>query len=99
MEQYGTRSVATMLQRVQCTVVALAAIVAFTAGDASAAPAKKAPAFNVVPILVQSVTVTGGQLMANGIAGSQAFSTPITLTPGAVAPGATCPILNLSLGP
>ena len=99
MEQYGTRRVATILQRVRFITLALAAVVAFTAGDAWAAPAKKAPSFNVVPILIQSVTVTNGQLMANGLAGSQAFSTPITLTPGAIPSGATCPILNLSLGP
>jgi hypothetical protein len=98
MEQYGTRNVATILQRVRFVTVAIAAMVAFTAGDALAAP-KKPTTFNVVPIVIQSVTVTGGRLMANGLAGSTPFSTPITLTPGAVPAGATCPILNLSLGP
>jgi hypothetical protein len=62
--------------------------------------AKKPTTFNVVPILIQSVTVTNGQLTANGIAGTTPFQTPITMTPRAnAAPGATCPILNLSLGP
>jgi hypothetical protein len=99
MEQNGTRSVVSILQRVRLVTVALAALVAFTAADAVAAPAKKGASFNVVPILIQSVTVTDGQLMANGLAGSRAFSTPITLAPGAVPEGATCPILNLTLGP
>ena len=99
MEQYATRSVAAVLQRVRFITVALAALVAFTATNAVAAPAKKGPSFNVVPILIQSVTVTDGQLMANVLAGSKAYSTPITLAPGAIPEGSTCPILNLTLGP
>lgn len=95
MEQYGTRSIG---RRVRLLAVALAAIVAVSASDAMA-QAKKAPTFNMVPILIQSVTVENGQLMANGLVGSTAFQTPITLTPGAVPAGSTCPILNLSLGP
>lgn len=95
MEQYGTRSIG---RRVRLLAVALAAIVAVSATDAMA-QAKKAPTFNMVPILIQSVTVENGQLMANGLVGSTAFQTPITLTPGAVPAGSTCPILNLSLGP
>ena len=95
MEQYGTRSIG---RRVRFLAVALAATLAVSATDASA-QAKKATAFNMVPILIQSVTVENGQLMANGLVGSSAFQTPITLTPGAVPQGATCPILNLSLGP
>ena len=94
MEQYGTRSTG----RVRFLGVALAAMLALSATDALA-QAKKATTFNMVPILIQSVTVENGQLMANGLVGSTAFQTPITLTPGAVPEGSTCPILNLSLGP
>ena len=96
MEQYGTRSIG---RRVRFLGVALAALLALSATDALAQPGRRAPTFNVVPILIQSVTVENGQLMANGVAGSTAFQTPITLTPGAIPAGATCPILNLSLGP
>jgi len=96
MEQYGTRSIG---GRVRLLAVALAAMLAVTATDAAAKPAKKPTTFNVVPIVIQSVTVQNGQLMANGLVGTTAFQTPITLTPGALPEGATCPILNLSLGP
>jgi hypothetical protein len=68
-------------------------------GAPAAAPAKKTVPFNVVPMLITSVTVADGQLVANGLAGTQPFQTPITLTPGAVPEGGTCPILDLSLGP
>jgi len=50
-------------------------------------------------MLVTSVTVADGQLVANGLAGTTPFQAPITLTPGAVPAGGTCPILDLSLGP
>jgi hypothetical protein len=82
---------------------ATAALVAVTlmicTGAPIAAPAKKAPAFNVVPMLITSVSVADGQLVANGLAGTLPFQAPITLTPGAVPTGGTCPVLNLSLGP
>jgi len=80
-----------------------AALVALTlmicTGAPAAAPAKKSTSFNVVPMLVTSVTVADGQLVANGLAGTTPFQAPITLTPGAVPAGGTCPILDLSLGP
>ena len=65
----------------------------------TAAPAKKSSPFNVVPMLITSVTVSGGQLVANGLVGTTPFTSPITLIPGAVPEGGTCPILDLSLGP
>lgn len=81
--------------------VALAAVLALSASNAFAqqGKGKKPTTFNVIPITIQSVTVTDGQLMANGLVGTRPFSSPITLTPGAVPDGASCPILNLSLGP
>lgn len=89
-----------MESRVRLFTVALVAMLAVSAPDAFAqqGKGKKPTTVNVLPITIQSVTVTGGQLMANGLVGTTAFSTPITLTPQAV-PGAACPILNLSLGP
>jgi hypothetical protein len=59
--------------------------------------------FDVVPISITSVVVQDGQLIANGLVGTNPFTSPVTLTtqPGnAVSPsGAACPILNLELGP
>jgi uncharacterized membrane protein YeiH len=61
---------------------------------------KKAPrTFNVIPITFSSVTVEAGQLVANGNIGSTPFQLPLILTPGATPAGATCPILDLRLGP
>ena len=60
---------------------------------------KKPVVFNVVPITITSVTVSAGQLVANGLAGSTPFQEVITLTPGPLQQGASCPVLNLSLGP
>lgn len=102
MEWNGSRRVATMLGSLR-VLMALIAMFALSAPHAFAQAnpkAKQPTTFNVVPILIQSVTVTGGQLMANGIAGTTPFQTPITMTPKAnPAADAACPILNLSLGP
>lgn len=84
---------------------AAAALVALTimicTGAPAAAPKKPASPtpFNVLPILITSVTVANGQLVANGLVGTTPFQAPITLTPGAVPDGGTCPVLDLSLGP
>jgi hypothetical protein len=94
---------ATLFGRARLFALALVALIAFSAPDAFAQPTKvkanKSTSFNVVPILITSVTIEGGQLMANGLAGATPFSVPITLTPGETPAGASCPILNLSLGP
>lgn len=60
---------------------------------------KKAGPFNVIPISFTSVTVQDGQLFANGLFGTSPFQVPLILRPGAVPDGATCPILDLQLGP
>ena len=52
-----------------------------------------------MPITISNVTVEGGQLVANGLVGTTPFQAPLTLTPSAAPAGASCPILNLSLGP
>ena len=56
--------------------------------------------FSVVPITITSVApdLATGQLIVSGLAGTTAFTTPLTVTPRQVA-GAACPILDLSLGP
>lgn len=101
MEYYRSWRGSTAVTRVRLFVFALAAMIAVSAPDAFAqqGKGKKPTNFNVLPITIQSVTVTGGQLMANGLVGTTPFQTPITLTPGQTPAGASCPILNLSLGP
>jgi hypothetical protein len=90
-----------MDRRVRLFTLALAAMLSLSVPQAFAqqGKGKKPTTFNVIPITIQSVTVTGGQLMANGLVGTTPFQSPITLTPGAIPEGSTCPILNLSLGP
>ena len=78
--------------------VLAAALLAFSAADAFA-QGKKPTTFNVLPMTITSVTPQGGQLVANGTVGSTAFQLPLVLTPQPPAPGATCPVLDLSLGP
>jgi hypothetical protein len=78
-------------------VLALA-LTTLTAADALAQK-KKATTFNVLPINITSVTPVNGQLVASGTVGSTLFQLPLILTPQALAPGATCPVLDLSLGP
>ena len=102
MDQYRSRHDATLFARVRFVTAALVAMLALTApafAQQGQGKGKTPPTFNVIPITIKSVTVESGQLMANGLVGSNPFSTPITLTPGATPPGASCPILNLSLGP
>jgi len=90
-----------MERRVRLFTLALVAMLSLSVPQAFAqqGQGKKPTTFNVIPIMIQSVTVSGGQLMANGLVGTTPFQTPITLTPGETPEGATCPILNLSLGP
>jgi hypothetical protein len=76
------------------------AVIMITLFASDAFAQRKPPStFNVLPINFTSVTVQGGQLVAAGTIGSTAFQQPLVLTPGALLPGATCPILDLSLGP
>ena len=78
--------------------VLAAALLAFSAADAFA-QRKKPTTFNVLPMTITSVTPQGGQLVANGTVGSTSFQLPLVLTPQPLAPGATCPVLDLSVGP
>jgi hypothetical protein len=77
--------------------VVLASALAVTASDASAQGRRPPQNFSVLPVTITGVTVQNGQLLANGLIGSQAFQTPLTI--GAQQTGAACPILDLSLGP
>ena len=85
-------------RKTTAALVALTLMLVF-AGAPAAAPKKPATPFNVLPMLITSVGVANGQLVANGLVGSTPFQAPITLTPGAIPEGGTCPVLNLSLGP
>jgi hypothetical protein len=91
------------LRRLYTVALAFLLSLAFTAPGASAqgkGQGKNPQAFNVLPITITSVVPQGGQLVANGIIGTTPFQIPLTLTaetnPSALA---TCPILNLALGP
>lgn len=55
--------------------------------------------FTVVPIDITSVVVQNGQLVAHGLVGTNPFTSPVTVTSSPGAAGATCAILDLSLGP
>ena len=75
------------------------ATVLLNAPDASAqGRSQRRPAdFNLLPITITGVTVQDGQLIANGLLGTNPFTSPLTIS-AAQSQGA-CPILNLSLGP
>ncbi len=81
--------------------LACAAAICLAAPDALAQ--RRAAPNNVVPILVGSVTPQNGQLVANVLIGSHSMPVPLTMTArpatAAVGAAATCPILDLSLGP
>jgi hypothetical protein len=77
--------------------VVLASALALTASDVSAQGRRPPQNFSVLPVTITGVTAQDGQLVANGLIGSQAFQTPLTI--GAQQTGAACPILDLSLGP
>lgn len=82
-------------------VVAVATIALNPADALAQSPAKKrAPStFNVLPLNISSVTVQGGQLVANGTLGLTPIQLPLTMRAQPLAPGATCPVLDLALGP
>jgi hypothetical protein len=89
----------------RAVVTSCLAIAALTIGASTAAAQgngrNSVPrSFSVVPITITSVAPdpATGQLIASGLAGTTAFTTPLTVTPRQVA-GAACPILDLSLGP
>jgi len=63
-----------------------------------ALPPRRAEAATNLPLKIQSVVVSNGQLVALGSLGNQLFAAPLTLA-AAQGPTASCPILNLSLGP
>jgi len=83
------------------TLVAAAMLVSASHAAAQGNGRNSVPrSFEVVPITITGVAIdtATGQLIASGVAGTQAFTTPLTVTPRQVA-GAACPILDLSLGP
>lgn len=86
------------LLRLTSVGVAFAATMALASPDAFAQRRAAQPT-NVLPMLVSSVTPQNGQLMANVLIGSHSVLTPLTMSARPAAPGAVCPILDLSLGP
>jgi hypothetical protein len=90
-----------LLRRTGVLAVVCAASIALAAPEAYAqqGKGKKPTTFNVVPIMITSVTVSGGQLVANGLVGTEPFTAPITTTVSPAQQEGACPILNLSLAP
>lgn len=68
-------------------------------------PAPAAPAINMLPLTINSVSVVNGGLVANGSLGHTTFSVPLTVTTSpvasaaATAAGPTASILSLHLAP
>jgi hypothetical protein len=55
--------------------------------------------FTIVPITITNVVVQNGELIANGLIGTNPFTSDVTLGTRPGNAGATCPILDLRLGP
>jgi hypothetical protein len=85
------------LCRRAAAAIVFASALAVAAPDASAQGRGPQQNFSVLPVTITSVVVQNGQLLANGLIGSQAFQTPLSI--GAQQSDAACPILDLSLGP
>lgn len=92
------------LGRLSAVGLALAAALTLAVPDAYA-QRRAAQPMNVVPITVASVTPQAGQLVANVLIGSHSVPVPLTMAArpapagAGVQAAATCPILDLSLGP
>jgi len=85
--------------RATTTLLLAALLLAFSHLAVNAQNNARSQPFNVVPIHINSVTVSNGQLVANGTVGSHPFTAPITTTAMPNAADPTCPILDLSLAP
>ena len=100
--QFGIRAAFPFAQLRSVCTSAVACVMALTlsapAAFAQQTSANRSSTFNVVPIVITGVTMSGGQLIAHGLVGTTAFETPITVTSSAAQEG-ECPILNLSLAP
>jgi hypothetical protein len=81
--------------------VLLAVVMATGPAVNTAMAAKKPPKLpsTMLPLRITEVVVRDGELVALGTLGSNAFVAPITLTPRVNPLDATCPILDLALGP
>src|SRR5687768_6151358 len=91
------------------TTCVLASALLFSTADAfaqgkSQGKSQRVPqSFNVLPIDITNVIVRNGQLVAQGMVGTNPFEAPIAVAtrPGTAvsANGTSCAILDLSLGP
>ena len=103
MEENRSWHAAASLTRRRWVAVAVVLALGFSAPEGLAQNAKtkvrKSDTFTVLPTLITSVSVVEGGLVANGLVGTTPFVAPIALVPGPMAAAATCPILNLELGP
>ncbi len=100
METLGKR------QFVRATLTLFTALMLGAMGTSNLSSAPKESSVNVVPT-IDAIRVVNGQLVAVGTVSAtrhgktttQPFVAPVTLQVGTNPPGATCPILNLALGP
>ncbi|HZU35605.1 MAG TPA: LEPR-XLL domain-containing protein [Gemmataceae bacterium] len=87
--------------RVVLSATAVAPALTGAALVSSAAPsaAHAFQAQSIAPLTITNVVNQNGQLVAQGLLGSQAFTAPLTLTASPNAADPSCPILNLQLAP
>lgn len=81
-----------------CVALALSSTDAFAQGGRRG-PQRVPQNFNIVPIDISRVVVQNGQLVAEGLIGTNPFTSVVNLATEAAQAGAACPILDLSLGP
>ena len=82
-----------------CTCLVLASVVASSTDAFAQGKSKRVPQnFNIVPIDISRVVVQNGQLIAEGLIGTNPFTSVVNLASAPAQAGA-CPILDLSLGP
>jgi hypothetical protein len=96
-----TRFLSSILRsrRVGAVALGLALLLTAPAPELLAQKKPTSGSFAIVPITVQSVTLSGNQLLANLLVGTQAIQVPLTLTARPAADPTVCPVLDLSLGP
>ena len=83
-----------------CTCLVLASVVASSTDAFAQGRSQRVPQnFQIVPIDISRVVVQNGQLIAEGLIGTNPFTSVVNLASQPAQAGAACPVLDLSLGP
>ena len=83
-----------------CACSMLASLVLSSADAFAQGKQQRVPkSFNIVPIDITRVVVQNGQLVAEGLIGTNPFTSVVNLAAEPAATPGACPILDLSLGP